>query len=316
MIRTKLKRSNHRNPCPVCGGEGCGQGEAFTLCWRITSDRIAKSGAYLHFNEAAAPNRHRSFTRPVPVIAPVERRHQIYTELLDRVPLYACHADHLTGRRRLSDTTIALEQFASVPSKALAGAVVRQLGKEFDLSHVPGFFFKGDRWHLRFAGMAGFFIPIRDHRGRIQALQIRRDTDESKHRYLMLSSHGDEFPKGASSGAPAHYARPNRADVTIITEGALKADCIAEVLDCCVIGFEAVGTFNDRIGWQIREALPNLRRLLVAYDADWRSNDKVRNQMHRLYTALTGAGYAPECLNWPIEQGKGLDDYLLAGGEI
>src|SRR5262249_46698768 len=158
--------------------------------------------------------------------------------------LYNIHDDQLSNRRRLSDTTIAVEGFASVPAKAFAVPIVEELAAKFDLSHVPGFF-KGDgRWHLRFVGLQGFYIPIRDHKGRITALEIRRDTEESKRRYLLLSSAGPDFPLGASSGAPPHFARPwQTRDAILITEGALKASVIAELLAQPVAGLVAVGTF-------------------------------------------------------------------------
>jgi hypothetical protein len=249
-----------------------------------------------------------------PPLAPIERRHAVYSALLDNLPLYKIHADQLTNRRRLSDTTIAAEGFASVPAKSLARLLVDQLAGEFDLSYVPGFFKGGDRWHLRFVGMEGFYIPIRDYKGRIAALEIRRDTEESKRRFLLVSSAGDGFPLGASSGAPPHFARPNRRHTVVITEGALKADVCAELLDVCVVGLVAVGTFGHRVGWELREALPGLGQIYIGYDADWRTNDKVRHHLRRLTEALSNAGLGAKMLEWPPEQGKGLDDYLMNGG--
>ena len=99
-------------------------------------------------------------------------------------------------------------------------------------------------------------------------------------------------------------------------EGALKADIVAELLDVCTIGLVAVGAFTDRIGWEIRENIPWLRRILIAYDADWKVNIKVYQQLQRLTYALSRAGLAARVLSWPIKQGKGIDDYLINGGVI
>jgi hypothetical protein len=249
-----------------------------------------------------------------PPLAPIERRHAVYSALLDNLPLYKIHADQLANRRRLSDTTIAAEAFASVPAKSFARPLVEKLAGEFDLSYVPGFFKGGGKWHLRFVGLPGFYIPIRDHKGRISALEIRRDTEESKRRFLLVSSAGDGFPLGASSGAPPHFARPHRRHTVVITEGALKADVCAEMLDVCVVGLVAVGTFGHRVGWELREALPGLGQIYIGYDADWRTNDKVRHHLRRLTEALSNAGLGAKMLEWPPEQGKGLDDYLMNGG--
>jgi Domain of unknown function (DUF3854) len=315
LTRPKLKRANQHTPCPICEGDGCGLGDGFTVCWRVASGRQAISGAWIHADGNTSQRRYIPRTVYIaPPLAPIERRHAVYSALLDNLPLYSIHADQLVNRRRLSDTTIAAEAFASVPAKSFAKPLVEKLAGEFDLSYVPGFFKGGGRWHLRFVGMPGFYIPIRDHKGRIAALEIRRDTEESKRRFLLLSSAGDGFPLGASSGAPAHFARPHRRHTVVITEGALKADVCAELLDVCVVGFVAVGTFGHRVGWELREALPGLGQIYIGYDADWRINEKVRYHLRRLTEALAKAGLSAKLLEWPPERGKGLDDYLMNGG--
>jgi hypothetical protein len=310
--REKLKRANQHKPCPICEGEGCGMGDGFTLCWRVGSDKQAKSGAWIHVAENES--RRRYIPRPAhiaPPLAPIDRRHAVYSALLDRLPLYNIHADQLANRRRLSDTTIAAEAFASVPAKSFAVPLVEKLAGEFDLTYVPGFFRGGDRWHLRFVGMSGFYIPIRDHRGRIAALEIRRDTDDPKRRFLLLSSRGDGFPLGASSGAPPHFARPNLVrDAIAITEGALKADVCAELINQPVCGLVAVGTFGDRFGWQLRTWFPTLCRAAIAYDME--ENKNTDRQKERLRKALNAAGLDVSDFKWPKEMGKGFDDYLIS----
>jgi hypothetical protein len=315
LTRPKLRRANFRTPCPVCEGDGCGLGDGFTVCWRVGSNRQAKSGAWIHVDENASQRRYIPRQAYIaPPLAPIERRHAVYSALLDNLPLYKIHADQLANRRRLSDTTIAAEAFASVPAKSFARLLVEKLAGEFDLSYVPGFFKGGGKWHLRFVGLPGFYIPIRDHKGRIAALEIRRDTEDPKRRFLLVSTGADGFPLGASSGAPPHFARPHRRHTVVITEGALKADVCAELLDVCVVGLVAVGTFGHRVGWELREALPGLGQIYIGYDADFRTNDKVRYHLRRLTEALSKAGLGAKLLEWPPEQGKGLDDYLMNGG--
>lgn len=313
--RPKLRRANLRTPCPVCEGDGCGLGDGFTVCWRVGSNRQAKSGAWIHYDENAPQRQFISRAAYIaPPLAPIERRHAVYSALLDRLPLYKIHADQLASRRRLSETTIVAEGFASVPPKSVARLLVDQLAGEFDLSYVPGFFKGGGRWHLRFVGLPGFYIPIRDDLGRIAALEIRRDTDDPKRRFLLLSTGGDDFPLGASSGAPPHFARPHRRRTVVITEGALKANVCAELLDVCVVGLVAVSTFGGLFGWELRDALPGMGTIYIGYDADWQTNDKVKYHMGRLTEALSKAGLYAKKLEWPLEQGKGLDDYLMNGG--
>lgn len=309
--RQKLRRASLRTPCPVCEGDGCGIGDGVTYCWRVTSDKQTRIGSWIHRDESVAQKRYVS--RPAyiaPPLASIERRHAVYSALLDRLPLYDIHADQLANRRRLSDTAIAAECFASVPAKSFAQPLVEQLTGEFDLSYVPGFFKGGGRWHLRFVGMSGFYIPIRDHKGRISALEIRRDTEESKRRYLLLSSAGAEFPLGASSGAPPHFARPwQTRDAILITEGALKASVIAELLGQPVVGLVAVGTFGDKFGWQLRTWFPRLKRAAIAYDME--ENEKTDMQKARLVKVIEAAQLEASVFDWPAEMGKGFDDYLI-----
>ena len=323
----RVKRSSPRNPCPICGGQGCGQiGESLVLCWRVQSDQPTRSGAWKH---GALPyDQKRLRQRVDPPISPIERRHAVFSALLDRLPLSSFHADKLMQERGLDDAAIARYQFASVPDYATAGRVTKELAAEFDLTQVPGFYLKdepGDEfdayfqptWRLRFVGerMQGFYIPLRDVQGRIEALQIRRDAvDDEKFRYCLVSTPDDEFPAGAGSRAPYHFAGNVQAEKAVITEGGLKATVCAQMLGCCMFGLVSVSTFQSSIGWQLRRDLPNLRELAIAFDADARANRAVACQLKRLQEALEAAGYQPKLLTWPAELGKGLDDFLLNGG--
>lgn len=311
LTRSKIKRANSRRKCPVCGGQGCGVSDSMTLCWRVESRQQAKSGAWIHRDPSASAV---PYIYTPPRVADLERRHQVYSALLESLPLSSKHADHLMGKRGLSEETIARECFASVPSRPDGDEIAGRLGLLFDLEHVAGFWKKRDRWVMRFAGTRGFLIPLRDSIGRIQALQIRRDTDDDP-KYLLFSS--DELPAGATSGAPAHFCKPYRAGrEVVITEGALKANTAAEYLDACVVGLVAVGTFSDGFGAQLIRDLGQVGRATIAYDADWRTNDKVRLQMKRLIASLRAAQIEPRIATWDDEDGKGIDDYLQSkGGE-
>jgi Domain of unknown function (DUF3854) len=327
---SKFRRSSRSRPCPICGGQGCGQGDGIVLCWREPSDEVARSGAWIHRSDPPEDRIYGglriTMRRPSP-LAPIDRRNEVYSALLEALTLESVHADHLSGDRRLSDATIIEQGFASVPGRERAAEVLADLSERFDLTHVPGFYkLRRNPWWLRFVGIEGFFIPLRDAERRIAGLQIRRwPYDGEKSKYLLLSTDPDDedergairFPQGARSDAPAHYARPHRcADGVVITEGALKANIAAELRDLCVVGFVAAGTFSKRIGWELRDALPQLRRVLIAYDADKSTNDKVARQIKRLKQALNDAGIDPVEWTWPAELGKGLDDYLIASASL
>src|SRR5262249_15067475 len=152
------------------------------------------------------------------------------------LPLAKRHVKDLAGRG-LSDLTIARNAYASLPASP---SFLGDLATKYNLANVPGFFRDNkERWTLA-VNTPGFLVPVRDTQGRIQGCQIGKDFGA---RYVWLSSpEPDDWASrgcgagwtGASSGAPIHFARPWRAEATgeaIITEGPLKADITAEMLD-------------------------------------------------------------------------------------
>jgi hypothetical protein len=188
-------------------------------------------------------------------------------------------------------------------------AIQRLLDEGCWLEGIPGFYLaqgkRGSYWtHLR---PAGYFIPVRDVKGRIQALQIRRDhSDDGCGKYLMFScgSRG-----GANSHTPAHVARPAvLKDRRIwITESPLKADIASDRLDTVMIG--AIGVD----GWP--QAIPALQELgarsvVLAFDAD----EAGRKVSGRAKEALESQGYAVADASW--EGAKGIDDALTGGVAI
>lgn len=312
-ITNKLRHVTATAPCPVCDKpDWCsvsGNGEV-VICMRVSDGAHgpSKNGGWTHLK--VDPNRpSHSYVAPLKIVAPTARRHHVYSALLDRLPLSAKHATHLQEARMLSEETIARCQFATVPTRDEGAWIARELNASLDLNNVPGFFWKDYSPQLRFAGVPGFYIPLRDHLGQISALQIRRDRPDADPRYLLVST--SDMVSGASSGAPPHFARPWQVrDALLITEGALKAEVIAEDLQQPVCGLVAVGCFTDRFGWQLRTWFPKLQRTAIAYDQE--DNEATARQKERLIKALEDAGLEVEVFEWPAEEGKGLDDYLIA----
>jgi predicted P-loop ATPase len=56
------------------------------------------------------------------------------------------------------------------------------------------------------------------------------------------------------------------------------------------------------------------RRVIIAYDADAEKNDSVQAARHQFAAALTERGATIGLLEWPIEEGKGLDDRIAKVG--
>ena len=310
--RERLRRSSLKTPCPVCGKTGCGQSQGLVTCFRVQEGSIkqAKSGAWIHTTINASPVLvQRRIETP---IASIERRNLVYGELLAALSLTQSHGNHLANERRLSNATIIKAGFRSVPSRMLGDALAGQLAKRWELKGVPGFWRKNGQWVLRFAGCDGFFIPIKNAVGQIEALQIRAFQGQSK--YLLVSS--SELPDGVSSGAPHHFTG-HPCQTVIVTEGALKAEVIAEAKrrrneSDFVIGLVSVSTFEESFGANLKRICPFVQTVQLAFDADWRTNEKVQKQMERLANSVKAAGLRLQVLTWNSEA-KGYDDELLRG---
>ncbi len=255
-------------------------------------------------------------TRPPGADAPT--KHAVYAALLALCPLSPAHRAQLLGPTRQLPQE-ALANYGTLPEGTAQAPILAQLVAEFSregLLTIPGIVDDQSRpGGLRING-AGLLIPVRDEAGRIQGMQLRLDRGEK--RYIWLSS-----PDVASSGTPAHVARP--AQVTdqrvYLTEGPLKADIAAGRLGAVVVGITGVTTW--------RNALPALDALqaqghdvvVVALDADDAGDPKKQHTVamveairQEVADELVGMGFAVRFARWDHSQGKGIDDLLLADG--
>jgi hypothetical protein len=280
---------------------------------RVPSEQRTQNGGWLHIfrDDAPAPR-----VTPVataapaqPERAPAAHLHNVYVDLI-RLYLVLAYEHYARLRARgLDERTIAFNGYKSTPPAFFGNSVARALARDYDLTGVPGFYKRGGVWCM-VEHAPGFFVPVHDADRRIVGFQVRRD--EGEPRYLWFSS---ARQGGASSGAPVHFARPDVARATgeaVITEGSLKADCIAALTGEAVIGIAGVLTFGDDFGDELRRRLPELRRVTIAYDADWRTNPNVHRGLTKLRATLRAARFAVAVRAWDAANGKGYDDALAA----
>jgi hypothetical protein len=318
-----------RNRCPICNHAGwCRVSRDGTIvgCMRVDRGafRVADTrlGAmYLHRLHADAPPSSlripslpplSSSPTQIPLIAaaaPVSHRDAVYTAMLNSLTLSPAHVDYLHDQKRLSEETVTRNLYATVFEVDAMTERCGGLATEYDLAAVPGFYRDRKQWHF-IAKASELLIPIRDRHMQIAAI-LRRTGGQPKYRFASSST------RGASCGAPLHYALPYLAelypdDPIIVTEGVLKADSIAEQLHCAVIGLPGVGSLGE-IDAQLLSMLAG-RRVFVAYDSDEQRNPHVRAALVRLVRILVSADACVEVLRWSESVGKGLDDVLSGGG--
>lgn len=249
--------------------------------------------------------------------------HVVLTKLIgESLNLRPEHRERLRARG-LPDGWIDSNGYRSTPrSRAERDAAADALSSDLEAfgGEVPGFYHDDKRWHMTYTP-SGFFVPARDELGFVQALACRLDDPRDGCKYIWLSSNpetldntgGQKYPRGASSGSPVHFAnRPTmrESDEVIITEGTLKADCIAALSGLPVVG--VAGTHSTRgLARRLREHFPRLRCGVVAFDKDLLTKPQVALAVSRLVTQLEAEGFRVRVRMWPGDA-KGFDDYLLS----
>jgi len=246
--------------------------------------------------------------------APVEHRDRVYRALSDALGLSARHRDHLRHTRGLPPAALGGFASTALPDSAyrrrLAATLIDRLGREDALHGVPGFCTDcAGNWQCR-ATPPGFFIPIPNEAGFIQAFAIRADDGARANRYTFFSSR--DLAGGCSSGAPVAVWRPDlaRAGSIWITEGSLKAGIASWHLPACVLGVPGVGNWREVV-----DLLPPQADVVVAYDADASTNDAVALHRDELARVLFWQGHTVHLARWD-PRFKGIDDALLNGAEI
>jgi hypothetical protein len=129
-------------------------------------------------------------------------------------------------------------------------------------------------------------IPYRDDQGRIQGCQLRLHRNEiplGEKKYRWLASPLER--RGTSSGTPIHFtfkpANLPRGQSVIITEGALKAQTLVCLRPkACVIATSGVSCSHAEIIDATRAY-----NVLIAFDADYKTNPAVARQLARLIAA-------------------------------
>ena len=330
QARSQLLRVSRRRPCPICGKpDWCsisGDGD-IAVCMRKRSDHPARNGGWTHILSSGAhsppvrPQPTGRKTTPVAERADSERRHVVYTALLDALELSEVHREDLL-RRGLSPAEIPRLHYKSTPSSGAATEIARTLSRQFDLRGVPGFYQRSGAW--RAAWMPpGYVVPYRDEQGRMQALQIRRCPYDGTDKYIWFSSNPDlmdeqgrqKYPCGTSSNAPLHYTRPDLlrdSHEVWLTEGALKAEIASFLLGgAAIIAAAGVTHFPQNFPASLKAQYPKLKTTIVVFDNDWWVKPPVKAAHQRLRSALAQAGFQVITRTWPTNF-KGIDDYLLS----
>jgi len=316
------------NPCPHCGhGDGwcwASVDGRFTCCRRVQGERasvredkngqeyyVTRNGDAGVSGDGEPPEAPAAEWRETP--ADVATRDRVYRALIARLGISGDDTRKLR-ERGLPGHAIESGGYASLPaSEGERAAVVRDLSRSLGahyLLDVPGFYKRNGSKDVRLAGSPGLLIPVRDDEQRVVACLIRVDTvSDGGGKYRWLSAPPETV--GCGPGLCVHVPiHDGPHDVVRITEGPLKADIATTLSGTLTMGLPGVGA------WKL--ALPSLRRLgarrvLIAFDADARTNPHVARPLSRIATALEQERYEVAIELWPASAGKGIDDVLARG---
>lgn len=320
----KFVDAKPNRPCPICNhGDWCGFNSIIASCMRVEEGSfktvIQKNGkpAYLHWLKPGTVNYTAADieTNTVETL-PVEKRDQVYRAFLGLLNLSQGHKNDLL-RRGLKEWEIRKNGYKSVSTDEKPWEICKKLkSMGIELSGIPGFYkANGPRGgtYWTFNGRPGYFIPVRDINGRIQALQRRIEKpEEGEKKYRIFSSSQKEG--GCSSGTPAHVSIPTEVkDSRVwITEGPLKADIAAKHSGAVFIGIMSSGTWVPAI-----EVLDMIvaKEVVTAYDMDFKTNDMVSKPLELLHEELIKKGLKVNQSSW-WEKKKGIDDALTSGVKI
>lgn len=325
VVQERFTRATRRMPCPICGKtKHCSFNSSIAICMKIDQGSIKT----IHYSDGREGYLHKLQPNQVqpdhlsPIIEPssatlanIQHRDRVYRRFLSFLSLNARHKSDLL-RRGFTEEIIGRNGYKSIPVSEHPWDICRKLKDcGLHLTGVPGFYkarnrHGGEYW--TFSNKPGYFIPIKDVQGRIQALQRRMD-DGGDGKYQLFSSNN------GTSGTPAHVARPQekpQASRIWVTESPLKADYLA------MKGCLAVASVSATCWKAIIPMLAELQGelglsdvdVIEAFDMDKETNKDVKAAVFRLRNELSKRGYRVFRAVW--EKENGIDDAIQKGCKV
>lgn len=268
--------------------------------------------------------------KPTPrsCIADVDKRNRFYTTLLGQLTLSDFHRNCLIKR---GVPVPELWRYRSVPDDMytnhtrqrlvdITAVCINALGEL--PNGVPGFYVNSNgEWTVAFP-CQGFLIPVLDLSGRIQGMQCRAD-NPAKGKYKWVSSNPDPsrkhpFTNGTCAESAIHcHLTPGRTDTLYITEGPLKGDIAAFLLNRSFIAIPGVSALN-----MLPNVLKGMKKLgyvrvVCALDMDRMTNNNVAEAVQKIAQKVVDAGMGWHDWYWNPNFAadglyKGVDDWALA----
>lgn len=236
----------------------------------------------------------------------------------------------LLHERQLSDEEIERYGYFTMPNRyAMKGikTALKRRGQDEDmLLNVPGFYKDLSVGKVTFSPVKGIGIPIRNIKGQIVGIQVRRDDKkEGEQRYRWFSSafadndDSNKYEGGSSPGSPLDviYPKDVSSRTVFITEGHFKAVQLTKRYGCISISVQGVTSWKS-----MAEALKGISQthlvkyVYIAFDADMSYNFAVSLQSRKMTDDIKKSmDVQIVYVQWNTDYGKGIDDMLASGHE-
>lgn len=236
----------------------------------------------------------------------------------------------LLHARNLTDEDIERYGYFTMPNRYAMKGIKNTLSKrrldEDILLNVPGFYRDLQIKKVTFSPMKGIGIPIRNYKGQILGIQVRRDDKkEGEQRYRWFSSafadndDSNKFEGGTSPGSPIDVIYPEevQSKTVFITEGHFKAVQLTKRFGCISLSVQGVTSWK-----QIVDVLRGIganhpvKHVYIAFDADMSYNFAVSQQSRKMTDEIQKSlNLNIVYVQWNTDLGKGIDDMLANGHE-
>ena len=233
---------------------------------------------------------------------------QVYGTYLSALGLDGEHKANLR-ERGLTNKQIKENGYATKPvgNSAVAIKAMGTIATAYDLDGVPGFYWNEKRNIRAVVPIRGMCIPCRDPGRNIHGVVVRTEGLDSK--YVAFSSAGK--PQGARSWQNIHVPIGEPGTKCRITEGILKADVATALGDVVCLGMHGLHPSKD-----IQNIFASLEISTLVIALDQEESRDVKMATGKLIQQAVEFGCDWEIELWDPEDGKGIDDVLLSGGEI
>lgn len=247
-----------------------------------------------------------------------KRAAEIYAHVLSLMSLGDQHREVVRERYGIGNPEKHdIVSCSSRDSYRIAQAVAEKF--PYDWLAVPGLSLKDGR--PSFGVCDGILFPVKDWKGNIKSLRVRRDHKGNSGRYLSASStkYG-----GPGPGSQAHYCgfpEDGQADEVRLTEGEPKAIKAWEDTGVPTIGAPGVSQLASTQVFNALNLIIRPKTVVLAPDSDALTNPNVARAVKNALACLKG-NPGKRSRPWKVyvevwdQAYKGIDDALIAGCEI